>query len=121
MLSRTSNFAPALLVAGATIGASALCAAAPDALWSAVAAPLVVVAALLGGDALRRRRAGLGAVPSPSALLLAALLLVAFALVGSRDLLLLAPMIPIFGGSAAFPFVLDPAGARSCRRAARMS
>src|SRR5437763_889551 len=79
---------------------------APRASWTAGAAPLVLVLALVGTDVLDRRRAGRRALPSPSAVLLAAILLVACAIVAGRGAGHLAEMLPIFGSCAALPAIL---------------
>jgi hypothetical protein len=110
-----SNLAPALMVAVATLGATALVVMAPRAPWSGVAGPLLLVTVLLGADAFRRRRAGRGALPALTTLLLAAAILAGCAIVASRDLRSLAEMMPVFGSCAAVPLIPGNRGARSRR------
>lgn len=107
------TFGPALFLALAMLWASALIAAAPHAVWSAVAAPLLLVLALVGTDhyLLRRRRYVVPGSknrlwPSSSALWMAASILAASAIVASRDLDQFVGMIPIFGSGAALPLIL---------------
>jgi hypothetical protein len=113
-----SNLGPALFLTVVMLAATALVKAAPQASWAAFAGPLLLVLALVGTDLFLRRRSGRRLVPSSSALLVAAAILVACAIVGPRDLDRLAAMIPLLGCCAALPVILRPAGARaSCRRA----
>jgi hypothetical protein len=112
-----SNLGPALFLAIAIVAAGAVTAAAPHALWAAVAGPLLLALSLVGIDLVQRRRAG-HSRPSPVVLLLAAVILVSCGIVASRDLKLVGVMIPILGSSVAVPFILLPQGARTaCRRA----
>jgi peptidoglycan/LPS O-acetylase OafA/YrhL len=114
-----SNLGPALSMALVMLAAAALAKAAPQAAWTAVAAPLLLVLALVGTDLVQRRRAGRRPLPSASVLLVAAAILVACGIVASRDLDGLAAMIPILGSCAAVPVILRRQGTRtSCRRAA---
>lgn len=110
---RLSTLGPTLVMAGATLVATALVAAAPHARWTAVAGPLLLVSALLVTDLAQRRRSGRGTVPSPSTLLMAAVLLVACGIVASGDLRQLAAMMPIFGACAALPALLALEGPRT--------
>jgi hypothetical protein len=114
-----SNLGPPLLMAAAILAASALVKTAPHAVWAAVAAPLLLVAALLATDVADRRRAGGRPLPSPSALLLSAAFLAACGIVASAGLDRLAEMIPILGACAALPAIQRAEGARrlACRRA----
>lgn len=109
-----SNLGPALLVAVVMLVSTALAGRAPHASWTAVAGPLLLALALVGADLVHRRRF----LPSPSALLLAAAILVACGIVAARDPDRLAGMMPILGGGAAIPLLLRHQGARTaCRRA----
>jgi hypothetical protein len=113
-----SNLGPMLVMAVATLVATALVAAAPHAPWTAVAGPLLLVLALLVTDLVQRRRSGHRPLPSASALLLAAIILVACGILASGDLGRLGGMMPILGTCAALPVILAREGARtSCRRA----
>lgn len=113
-----SKLVPALSLAVSMLAASALVKAAPHAAWAAVAGPLLLVVALVGTDVVLRRRSGRGSMPSPSALLLAAILLVACGILAAGDPDRLAGMIPILGSCAAMPAILRFEGERpSCRRA----
>lgn len=112
-----SNLAPALFLAIAILAATAVAAAAPHALWAAVAGPLLLALSIVGIDLVQRRREG-HSRPSPTVLFLAAVILVACGIVASRDLRLVATMIPILGSSVVVPVILLPKSARTaCRRA----
>ena len=111
-MSRTlSNLGPALSLAIAILAATAVAAAAPQALWAAVAGPLLLALALVGIDLVQRRREG-HSRPSPVVLLLAAVILVACGIVASHDLRQVAMMIPILGSSVVVPVILRPKAAR---------
>src|SRR6266567_48994 len=89
-----SNLGPVLVMALAMLAATALVAAAPHAPWAAVAGPLLLVLALLVTDLVQRRRAGRRSLPSASAVLLAAIILVACGILASGGLGRLAGMMP---------------------------
>jgi peptidoglycan/LPS O-acetylase OafA/YrhL len=113
-----SKLGPALVMAGAMLVATALVAVAPQAPWTAVAGPLLLVFALLATDLVQRRRSGGRSLPSASSLLLAAIILLACGILAAGDPGRLAGMMPILGACAALPAILASAGARrSCRRA----
>lgn len=109
---RLLHLAPALLMAVGILFASALAAAAPHAVWTAVVCPLLLVTALLGADLIHRRRSGGEAPLSPSVMLLAVALLVACGMVGFRNPGGVAEMIPILGGCAAVPVITRRTGAQ---------
>ena len=112
-----SNLAPALSLAIAILAATAVAAAAPQALWAAIAGPLLLALSIVGIDLVQRRRAG-HSRPSTTVLFLAAVILVACGIVASHDLRQVAMMIPILGSSVVVPVILSPSGARTaCRRA----
>jgi hypothetical protein len=113
-----SNLGPALFLAVVILVAAALAVAAPRASWTAAAGPLLLVLALIGTDLVQRRRSGRRLLPSPSVLLVSAVILVACGIVASRDPGRLAGMIPIFGSCAAFPILRHQDARTSCRRAA---
>ena len=97
-----SNLGPALFMALLILVASALAVPAPRAPWAAFAGPVLLALGLLGADLVRRRRW----LPSPSALLVAAAILVACGILASGDRQYLAAMVPILGSSAAIPVIL---------------
>jgi hypothetical protein len=97
-----SNLGPALFMALLILVASALTKAAPHAPWAAIAGPVLLALGLVGIDLVRRRRW----LPSPSALLVAAAILVACGILASGDRQYLAAMVPILGTSAAVPVIL---------------
>jgi len=112
-----SNLGPVLWMTGALLAASVLAKSAPRAAWAGVAALLVLVLSLLGADVLQRRRAGRHPLPSPDALIVAAILLAAGGILASSGPDRLAEMIPILGSCAALPILLRRERARaSCWR-----
>ncbi len=111
-----SNLGPILWMAAAVLAASALAKAALHEVWAAVAAPLILVVALLGADAFLSRRAGGRALPSPVALVLAVGILGSCGILASAGLDRLAEMIPVLGACAALPVLQRREGARAwCR------
>lgn len=100
------SIAPAAVLAGATLAATALGALAPRLPWAAVAAPVLLAAAFLASDLLFSRPAAGRRFPSALALLMAATLLVACGIVAARGLRDLAEMLPIFGSCLSLPIVL---------------
>jgi peptidoglycan/LPS O-acetylase OafA/YrhL len=111
-----SNLSPALWMAAAVLAASALAKAAPHSVWAAVAAPLVLVVALLVADAVLSRRAGGPPLPSLVALVLAAGILGSCGILASAGLDRLAEMIPILGACAVLPILQRREGSRAwCR------
>jgi hypothetical protein len=121
----TSNLGPALALALAVLAASALTVAFPRELWTALAAPAILVLALIGTDLARRRRSGRPLRPSPRVWILAGAIVVASAiLAGSAflsggDLDDLAAMIPILAGCAALPLTQEDDREEACRRSTR--
>ncbi|MEO8504369.1 MAG: hypothetical protein ABI609_10775 [Acidobacteriota bacterium] len=109
-----SNLIPALVVAGSLLASTALVTLVPRTSWAAIAAPVALVAGLIGADLLHGMRAG-RRLPSAGALILAASILGASAIVASDDLDRLAAMMPIFGSSAVLPLFLGGRGKESLR------
>jgi hypothetical protein len=117
-MNRILSNLPALVLALALLVASALARAALFVPWAAGAGPLLLVLALVGADAIYRRRLGLSGRPSSSTLLLAATFLVACGIVATGGVKPLAVMIPILGSGVAVSVILRYEGTRtSCRRA----
>ncbi len=117
---RFPDVGPALILAAAMLGGTALAVAAPHGSWTAVGGPLLLALAVVGTDVAWRRRSGLGSGPSAGALVVAASILVACGIVGFRDSARIAEMMPLLGSCAAAPFILRRKGARtSCLAAAR--
>lgn len=105
-----SSLGPALFMALLILIASALAVAAPRASWAAVAGPILLVLGLIGIDLVQRRRW----LPSPSALLVAAAILVACGIVGFNDNRLVG-LITVLGSCAAVPVILRHKGAHAWR------
>ncbi|MEO8195115.1 MAG: hypothetical protein ABI689_00170 [Thermoanaerobaculia bacterium] len=100
------KLSPPLLLATGVIVAAALRLAAPHEAWSVLAAPFVLVLALVAADLLQ---AHLGSGPmrvSSGALLVGVAILVASAAIAAQGLAHLGSWIPIFGGCAAAPLFL---------------
>lgn len=108
---------PALLVAALLLAAAALSVLAPTPGWGALGASFLLGSAPIAGDIARRRRSGLGSVPSSGAHLLAASVLFACALVAASGVEHFGAMIPILGAGAIVPLLARPPRPCAGRRA----
>ena len=109
------SLAPSILLATGIILASAVAALTPLTAWPVMAGPFLLSAAIVGADMLRSRLRGAAPIPSWCGVLLAGAFFAACGLVAFADARQVAVMIPILGGSASTPLLLNTGRRGECR------
>ena len=102
------DLTPSLLVGTAIVFATSVAVLAVKSGWLVLAAPLILVLAIVGADVLARRLRGPSSGPSPAALILGATFLLAGAIVTFRDPSRVSTLIPIVGVAAWVILLMRP-------------